>query len=63
MYGQPTFAIRAGKILQKAIMPFGVEGGTKSSAADRMITYNTGEASQEWGRPGGIRPFEHTIVD
>ena len=44
MYGQPTFATRAGAILQKAIMPFGVEGGTRSRAAERMMTYNTGNA-------------------
>ena len=44
MYGQPTFATRAGAILQKAIMPFGVEGGTRSRAAERMMTYSTGDA-------------------
>ena len=31
-------------MLQKAIMPFGVEGGTRSRAAERMMTYNTGNA-------------------
>lgn len=38
MYGHPTLATKAGAILQKAIMPFGVDGGTKSSAADSIIT-------------------------
>lgn len=28
-------------MLQKAMIPFGVDGGTRSSAADRIITYNT----------------------
>jgi hypothetical protein len=41
MYGQPNFATRAGAMLQKAVIPFGVDGGTRSSAADRIITYNT----------------------
>lgn len=41
IYGHPTLATRAGAILQKAIMPFGVDGGTKSKAADSMITYST----------------------
>ena len=33
--------IKAGKILKKATNPFGVVAGTRSSAADRMITYST----------------------
>jgi hypothetical protein len=37
-YGQPTFATSAGAILQKAMIPLGVEGGTRSSAAERMMT-------------------------
>lgn len=41
IYGHPTFAMRAGAILQKAMIPFGVEGGTRSRAAERIITYNT----------------------
>jgi hypothetical protein len=45
MYGHPTLATKAGAILQKAIMPFGVDGGTKSRAADSMITYRTEEFS------------------
>lgn len=32
---------KAGAILQNAIIPFGVEGGTRSSAADNIITYKT----------------------
>ena len=28
-------------MLQNAIMPLGVDGGTRSSAAERIITYNT----------------------
>jgi hypothetical protein len=27
--------------LKNAIIPFGVDGGTRSRAADRIITYNT----------------------
>jgi hypothetical protein len=41
-YGHPSFATRAGNMLQKAMIPLGVDGGTRSSAADRMITYKTG---------------------
>ena len=37
-YGQPTFATSVGAMLQKAMIPLGVEGGTRSSAADRIIT-------------------------
>ena len=37
-YGQPTFATSAGVMLQKAIIPLGVEGGTRSSAADSIMT-------------------------
>lgn len=33
--------IRAGKMLKNATSPFGVVAGTRSSAADRMITYST----------------------
>jgi hypothetical protein len=40
-YGHPILATRAGAMLQNAIIPFGVDGGTKSSAAESMITYNT----------------------
>ena len=40
-YGQAILAIRAGVILQKRIKPFGVDGGTRSKAAERMITYKT----------------------
>lgn len=40
-YGQPNLATSAGKMLQNAMMPFGVEGGTRSRAAERMITYRT----------------------
>lgn len=38
MNGQPTLAIRAGKMLKSATTPLGVVAGTRSSAADRMIT-------------------------
>lgn len=37
--------IRAGKMLKKATMPFGVDAGTRSCAADRMTTYRTGVRS------------------
>ena len=33
--------MRDGKILQKSMIPFGVEGGTKSRAAERIMTYST----------------------
>jgi hypothetical protein len=41
MYGHPIFATKDGAILQNAMMPFGVDGGTKSRAADKMMTYST----------------------
>ena len=41
-YGQPSFANNAGNMLQNAMMPLGVDGGTRSSAAERMMTYRTG---------------------
>ena len=34
--------MRDGNILQKSMIPFGVEGGTKSRAAERIMTYSTG---------------------
>jgi hypothetical protein len=37
-YGQPTFATNDGAMLQNAMTPFGVEAGTRSSAADRIMT-------------------------
>jgi hypothetical protein len=40
-YGQPILANNAGAMLQNAMMPLGVEGGTRSSAAERIITYRT----------------------
>ena len=36
--GQSTLVINAGKMLNSATTPLGVEAGTRSSAADRMIT-------------------------
>jgi hypothetical protein len=42
MYGQPILATSAGAMLTNAIIPFGVDGGTRSRAADRIMTYNTG---------------------
>ena len=41
-YGHPSFANNAGNMLQNAMMPLGVDGGTRSSAAERMMTYRTG---------------------
>lgn len=41
IYGQPTLATSDGAILQNAIMPLGVDGGTRSRAAERIMTYNT----------------------
>lgn len=38
MYGQATFAERDGAMLQNSMMPLGVEGGTRSRAAESMIT-------------------------
>lgn len=37
-YGQPTLAANDGAILQNAMMPLGVDGGTRSRAADKMMT-------------------------
>lgn len=39
--GQRTLVKRAGRILNSATTPLGVEAGTKSNAADRIITYRT----------------------
>jgi hypothetical protein len=39
--GHATFATNAGAMLQKAMIPLGVDGGSKSRAADSMITYRT----------------------
>jgi len=36
--GQRTLVNSAGKMLNNATTPFGVEAGTRSSAAERMIT-------------------------
>ena len=33
--------MRDGNILQKSMIPCGVEGGTKSRAAERIMTYST----------------------
>ena len=41
MYGQPTFATRAGAMLQKAIIPFGVEGGTRSRLGPSRTSCST----------------------
>lgn len=41
MSGQNTFARTAGNTLKKATMPLGVVAGTRSIAADRIITYST----------------------
>ena len=43
MYGQPTLAMSAGKMLKKATTPLGVEVDTRSSAAERMMTWTTEE--------------------
>jgi hypothetical protein len=43
--GYATLASRAGKTLKKATTPLGVVEGTRSSAAERMITYRTGRDS------------------
>lgn len=40
--------IRAGKILKKATSPFGVVAGTRSIAAERMITYKTADQLDPW---------------
>jgi hypothetical protein len=41
MSGQATFVRSAGKMLKNATTPLGVDADTRSSAADRMITYRT----------------------
>lgn len=38
MSGQATFVSSAGKMLKNATIPLGVSAGTRSSAAERMIT-------------------------
>ena len=37
-YGQQTLAANDGAMLQNAMSPLGVEAGTRSSAAERMMT-------------------------
>ena len=37
-YGQAALATNEGAMLQNAMRPLGVEAGTRSSAADRMMT-------------------------
>ena len=37
-YGQATFAARDGAILQNNIIPLGVDGGTRSKAAESIMT-------------------------
>ena len=62
MYGHPIFATKDGAILQNAMMPFGVDGGTKSRAADRMMTYSTGCSYSICGPHNGLVPGL-TVVD
>lgn len=38
MRGQKTLVSSAGRMLNSATIPLGVEAGTRSSAADRMMT-------------------------
>lgn len=38
MYGQAIFAPREGAMLQNNMIPLGVDGGTKSKAAESIIT-------------------------
>jgi hypothetical protein len=40
-YGQPILADSEGAMLQNKMIPFGVDGGTRSRAAERIITYRT----------------------
>jgi hypothetical protein len=40
--------IKAGKMLKKATSPFGVVAGTRSIAAERMITYRTADQLDPW---------------
>ena len=42
-YGQTILATNDGAMLQNAMRPLGVEAGTRSSAAERMMTYRTGD--------------------
>lgn len=37
-YGQRSFVAKEGKMLKNATRPFGVFGGTRSSAAESMMT-------------------------
>jgi len=41
IYGQLNFATILGVMFQNAIIPLGVEGGTRSRAAERIMTYRT----------------------
>lgn len=65
-YGQPSLATNAGKMLQNAIIPLGVEGGTRSRAAERMITYSTANSQIQSLRPQPKSERverKHTIID
>lgn len=56
-----TQLTKAGAMLQKAIMPLGVEGGTRSRAAESMITYKTSTRAALRVAPTRVSDL-HTIV-
>jgi hypothetical protein len=45
-YGQLNFATILGVMFQNAMIPLGVEGGTRSRAAERIMTYRTRTLSE-----------------
>jgi hypothetical protein len=61
MYGQLNFATMLGVMFQNAMMPLGVEGGTRSRAAERMITYRTTNSSKSFLACAHDRPL--TVID
>jgi len=45
-YGQLNFATILGVMFQNTMIPLGVEGGTRSRAAERIMTYRTRTSSE-----------------
>jgi hypothetical protein len=61
MYGQLNLATILGAMFQNAIIPLGVDGGTRSRAAERMITYKTNRFMRTF--PGIGVPRLLTVID
>jgi hypothetical protein len=49
-------------MLQKAIIPFGVDGGTRSRAADKIITYKTENEFQVSSRYHKVELYEPLLM-